>query len=459
MNSIRMNKVYRTSIFRFLASFFVALLLTNLLRESFFTQSQVYVLFLLFFSIGLLFTEAIPAFVVGLFIISYLVFALGNPNLNSNPVDIAPYVNTFSSSIIWLLLGGFFLAAAMSKTGLDESLFQFTLKLSGANPRILVIALMLTTMLASMIMSNTAATAIAIAGVTPLLNKLGKDAGLSKALLIGIPMAASTGGMGTIIGSPPNAIAAGAIEHAGLKMDFLSWLSYGFPVALGLGILGCATVLLYFVKGNEKLDLTLLSTKTDPNAYNNIQRLVVIIILVITVIMWLIGSWFDIKVASVSAIPLVGLTLFGIMKSEDVKKLPWDTLLLVAGGLSLGIALQKTELLLHYTNKIVALGLSQMLLVFILAYIAMLFSNVMSHTATAALLIPVGISMLPEKQIAISVIIALSSATAMLFPVSTPPNAIAFSTGLLSQKDFRLGGVVMGLLGPAVIVLWVLLVV
>jgi len=208
-------------ILSFLLSFGIALLLTLILKEPSFTDTQVYVLFLLFFALGLWFTEAVPAFAVSIFIIAYLVFMLGNENLNSTPQNIEKYVATFSSSMIWLMLGGFFMASAMTKTQLDETLFRFTLKVSGANPRNLLIGLMFTTMVASMLMSNTATTAMVIASIMPLLNSLGKKSPLSKAFLLGVPIAATTGGMGTIIGSPPNLIAVGALESIGINISFL----------------------------------------------------------------------------------------------------------------------------------------------------------------------------------------------------------------------------------------------
>ena len=99
----------------FLLSFGIAVGLTLLLKEPGFNDSQVYVLFLLFFAVGLWITEAIPAFAVSLFIIAFLVFALGNKYFNSAPENVEEYVRTFSDSIIWLLLGGFFLAKAMDK--------------------------------------------------------------------------------------------------------------------------------------------------------------------------------------------------------------------------------------------------------------------------------------------------------------------------------------------------------
>src|SRR6188768_745380 len=222
----------KRSVLYFLLSFIVAFILTLLLKEPSFTTTQVYVLFILFFAMGLWFTEAVPPFAVSVLIIAYLVFMLGNKNLNATPENIEKYVTTFASSVIWLMLGGFFLAAAMTKTKLDEALFRFTLRISGTDPRNLLIGLMFTTMIASMLMSNTAATAMVIASIMPLLNSLGEKSGLSKALLLGVPIAATTGGMGSVIGSPPNLIAVGALENMGISISFLDWMKFGLPIAI-----------------------------------------------------------------------------------------------------------------------------------------------------------------------------------------------------------------------------------
>lgn len=238
----------KNRVVKFFLSLLAATVLAYFLKQPGYTDSQNYVLFLLFFSIGLWFTEAIPAFAVSLLVIAFLVFALGNKNLNSAPEKVDRYVNTFSSSVIWLLLGGFFLASAMTKTKLDAALLRFTIRLSGTNPRNLLIGLMTTTMLASMIMSNTATTAMVLAAVTPLIRSLGRESGTGKALLLGVPVAASTGGMATLIGSPPNAIAAGALEDAGIHMDFLTWMMYGMPVAFLLTAIACFALTRRYLK-------------------------------------------------------------------------------------------------------------------------------------------------------------------------------------------------------------------
>jgi sodium-dependent dicarboxylate transporter 2/3/5 len=156
-------------------------------------------------------------------------------------------------------------------------------------------------------------------------------------------------------------------------------------------------------------------------------------------------------------VPLVFLTLTGVLKSKDVQGLPWDTLLLVAGGLSLGMALQNSGLLEYYAQQMRNIKVPHIVLIFILAYITMVFSNIMSNTATSTVLIPIGIAILPGFEMQIAIIIGLAASTALFLPVSTPPNAIAYSTGFLKISDFRTGGFVVGVLGPLLAILWVLI--
>jgi sodium-dependent dicarboxylate transporter 2/3/5 len=152
------------------------------------------------------------------------------------------------------------------------------------------------------------------------------------------------------------------------------------------------------------------------------------------------------------------LPLTGILNGADVRAIGWDTLLLVAGGLALGAALKQTGLLDLYAARIASLEVPGIVLYALLAYTTMAFSNVMSHTATSTVLIPLGLTILPSQPVEVCMIIGLAASTALFLPVSTPPNAIAYSTGLIEQRDLRLGGALIGFLGPALIIGWVLLV-
>jgi sodium-dependent dicarboxylate transporter 2/3/5 len=446
------------SVLYFIGSLVVALTLTWLVKEPTFTDSQVYVFFLLFFSIGLWITEAIPAFAVALFIMAFLVFALGNPHFNSAPEKIDRYVNTFSSSIIWLMLGGFFLAAAMTKTKLDERLLKLTLRVSGRKPKNIVIAFMCTTMFASMIMSNTATTAMLVAALTPLLNRLGKS-GISTAMLLGISIAATTGGMATIIGTPPNPIAAGMLENNGIRMDFLRWIIYGLPVSVVLTAISCFVLVRVFVKSSAPVPLDFQQEqKVGSKNELSFHRKLVLVVLVVTILLWLTSSLHGITVAAVAAIPIVIFTLTGVITAEDVRALPWDTLFLVAGSMSLGEALESTKILEHYSSQLNGININPVVFLVIFAYITMIFTNIMSNAAASTVLIPLAFAILPDYKLESAMTIGLSASTALFLPVSTPPNAICFSTGLLRQKDFLLGGFLIGIIGPLLSVLWVLLV-
>jgi solute carrier family 13 (sodium-dependent dicarboxylate transporter), member 2/3/5 len=439
----------------FLLSMLCAFVLTHLIKDRSFSDSQNYVLFLLFFSIGLWLSGAIPPFAVGLFIMAYLYFTLGNARLNSHPQNVARYVQTFSNSIIWLLLGGFFLAEAMTKTGIDVYFFKFAVKLSGKVPKNILLGVMLMTMVASMIMSNSATTSMVIASVMPLIRKLGKNS-FTQALLVGIPLAATVGGMGTIIGSPTNAIAVGELENNGITLSFLKWMCFGIPISLILTFAGWWLLKRMYVRDISPIELELTSEELPIEEGMQTKRRIVLIVLIASVLLWMTSSFHNISVAAVAVVPIVFLTMTRVLSSEDVRKLPWDTLLLVAGGLSLGLALQDTGLLEHFANRVMGSGFSSTIMFFIFAYTTMIFSNIMSNTATATILIPLGIYMMPGHATQIAVIIGLAASTALLLPVSTPPNAIAYSTGLVKQKDFFPGGLVIGLLGPLLITFLVL---
>ncbi|MDH2999119.1 transporter [Pasteurellaceae bacterium LFhippo2] len=433
------------------------------LADPIFTQTQVYVIALLFFAISLWVTEAIPPFSVGILIIGCLVLIMGLDAEHSH----TKYLQTWSDNIIWLFLGGFFLAEAMKKTKLDILLLQYVLPRFGQNPRSVLWGLMLVTAIMSMFMSNTATTAMMIATVSPIFVSLDKKANFSRALLLGIPAAASIGGMGTIIGSPPNAIAVGALENAGYSISFLEWMLIGTPIAFVLLFAFWRTLIIRYRIGEQTeltFDFLSKAVEVEESQEEKTQKSIVIVILAITLFCWLFAKWLGIPVAAASGIPIVGLTMLGILDSDDIRQLPWDTLMLVAGGLALGLAIEEQGIATHFVSKISHIQLSFTTLLILFGFITVLLSNFMSNTAATTILIPVALSLLAVvgadvNPIILPLVIGLSASCALFLPVSTPPNAIAFSTGLIQQSEFRLGGVVAGLLGPVFSIVWVLLIV
>ena len=449
----------------FLLSIIFAFVLTYWINSPELDQAQVYVLFLLFLSIGLWVSEAVPPFAVGLLIFGFLVFALGGYYAEIDPDNaskyVAKYVQTWSNSVIWLMLGGFVIAEAMQKVGLDKSLFKMTISKFGSKPRNVLLGIMLVTAIFSMIMSNTATTAMMIAAVIPFINTLDKNAPFSRALLIGIPAAASLGGMGTIIGSPPNAIAVDAMNNHGVQFGFLEWMIIGFPVAVILVLLFWLFLINKFVPKVSTIDLSFLSDMEEESPSNsrifNIKRKIVSGVLLLTLTLWLTGNIHGIPASAVSLLPIMLLTMLGIVSGNDVRKLPWDTLMLVAGGLSLGLAIQETGLAEYYVKMISNYDLNLYALMIVFSLLTVIFSNFMSNTATTTILIPIAIILVSSNQVILPLVIGLSASAALFLPISTPPNAIAFSTGKLEQKDFRAGGLVAGIIGPIVIIAMVLL--
>jgi sodium-dependent dicarboxylate transporter 2/3/5 len=449
----------------FVVSLLVSYGLFYLVQDPEFSITQSYVLFILFFAIALWVTEAIPPFAVGILIIGYLVFTLGQDDAE----NVKQYVQTWSDSVIWLFLGGFFLAEAMKKTGLDKDLLKITVPKFGNKSSVILLGFMLLTAVLSMLMSNTATTAMMIATITPILKNLGSSSPLSKNLLIGIPAAASIGGMGTIIGSAPNAIVVGALEGVGVSISFLEWMLFGVPISLIVIFVFWFALLRSNPIKTKTLDLSYVFNTVDervthdPTPYKRRQlnKKITLIILVVTLLMWLTSGFTGVPVAMVSGIPIVFLTMLSIINSDEVRALPWDTLMLVAGGLSLGLAVQEQGLAEYFVGLIPADSINIYILYIAFALFTVIFSNIMSNTATATIFIPIAISLILSigsvNTITLPMIIGLSASCALLLPVSTPPNAIAFSTGMLHQSDFRFGGLFVGLLGPAVVILWSLL--
>jgi sodium-dependent dicarboxylate transporter 2/3/5 len=432
----------------FLGNFALAIFISSFFNNLGYADDINYVFFLSILAVGLWVTEAIPPFAVGIFIIAGLLLGFGTDFIlgeeHKTPVEM--YLGTWTSNVIWLLLGGFFLAEGMSIANLDRALFKFTIDKFGADPDRLLLGLMLTTAIGSMVMSNTATTAMMISSILPLARAMGKGSAYTKALMVGIPAAATLGGMGTIIGSTPNAIAVGALQEKGINITFVEWMLFGLPTAM----IGIYIFWRFLIKKLQlsKVELDLSKILGKSSTQKGFEKNAVLFTLVITVSMWLTEPLHGIPIAATSAIPIVLLTLFQVIKSEDVRRLPWDTLMLVAGGLALGIAMVDVGLTDIIMEKVSALPIPLIGVAVVFAIIAVLISNIMSNTAASSILVPLGLSLPGMWAFAVPLVVALSCSCALLLPVSTPSNAIAFSTGMVEQKNFRPGGILMIFVGP-----------
>ncbi|MCF7905071.1 MAG: DASS family sodium-coupled anion symporter [Candidatus Marinimicrobia bacterium] len=419
--------------------------------------APMWTLFILIFAAGLWLTEAIPAFAVAILIIALEILILGEPGgvFAKGPNDWQMFVAPWASPIMWLFLGGFVLGQAAQSTGLDRMMARFVLRGFGTNPSIILLGAMGITFLFSMFMSNTATTAMMMSVMAPVISALKKEDPFAKALLLGIPFAANVGGMATIIGSPPNAIAAGLLSESH-DINFIQWMIAGLPPALILFFVAWLFLKTAHPAQEAKLDLRGLEWETRTGSQMPMwKRLLVLPVFMVAVLLWMTGPLHGMPTAVVSFLPITVFAVAGILNAAEVRRLNWDVLILLAGGLSLGIAIQKTGLAEWLLGLLPLGSLGMMALAFLMAYATTILSNFMSNTAATNILAPLAIAVAVGFEPIIVIPLALGASAAMCLPISTPPNAIAFATGKLKSTDFLKGGLIMGVLGPLVAVLWI----
>ncbi|MDP0490365.1 MAG: DASS family sodium-coupled anion symporter [Verrucomicrobiota bacterium JB023] len=389
--------------------------------------------------------EAMPAFAVGLLVIGLQIALLGMPG----GVLFAPeetngwtvFVQPWAKPTMWLFFGGFVLAQACTKTGLDRWLAGLLLGRLTQSPTRLMAGVMAVTFVFSMFMSNTATAAMMMAVAAPLFASQPRESPYTKGLVLAVALAANLGGIGTIIGTPPNAIVAAQMP-AGEKLDFFKWMTVALPPAIILALLGFGLLWWLFVRGTDCGALA-LEEVGEQDARAQRQRYSVMVVFALTVVLWMGESIFHVSAPVVSFLPIVALAVIGVIDADDIRALPWDVLLLLAGGLSLGVGVQESGLAEWMAGKVPD-SLSGLGMAMAFGLIAVVLSNLMSNTATAAMLVPLAISIAPAESVRMVLLaIALSCSLAMALPISTPPNAIVYGSGRLASRDFLLPGGVM----------------
>jgi sodium-dependent dicarboxylate transporter 2/3/5 len=413
-------------------------------------------LFILLFAAGLWITEAIPAFAVALLAIGLEIAVLGRPGgvFATEPGQWTMFVAPWASPVIWLFFGGFVLASAANRTGLDRWLSRWVVARCGDRPQWILLGVMGITFVFSMFVSNTATTAAMIAMTTPLIASLPRKDPFAKALLLGVPFAAGLGGLGTIIGSPPNAIAHGALQGAD-KINFLQWMAFGAPPALVLFLVVWGFLLWRYRPASDHIDLSGLQTSEPiPQMLPLWQRATVMITFGITVGLWITGPLHGIPTPVVSFVPITIFTMTSVLGTAEIRSLQWDILLLLTGGLSLGVAVSETGLAAWMVDRLPVETLGPIGMALGLAYTCLALSNFMSNTAAANILIPIAAALGTSSPGPFVIPLALSASAAMCLPVSTPPNAIAFAQGRLQARDFLPGGLLVGVLAPVIAVFW-----
>ena len=366
---------------------------------------------------------------------------------------------SFADPVVMLFMGGFVLAIMAEKYGLDVTLARILLKPFGTKPKMVLLGFLLVIAIFSMFMSNTATAAMMLAFLAPVLAVLPSDDKGKIGLSLSIPIAANLGGIGTPIGTPPNATAVKFLSEAGCEVTFGEWVIRMIPyVVIMLAVAWVVLQVFFPFKAKEiKLEIPENKRKADWKTY------VVWVTFIGTILLWATEKLTGINSNIVALIPLGVLTALGIFTKDDIKEINWSVLWLVAGGFALGTCLQGTGLAKVLINAIPFGSMSVVLVLIVAGVVCYFLSNFISNSATAALLIPILIVVaegmadpaaannsqflaVGGTQAMIS-FIAICASIAMLFPISTPPNAIAASTGLVETKDMAKVGIIIGAIG------------
>ncbi len=410
--------------------------------------------------------EIIPNWTTSLLVITIALLTVSNKGLGffcdpqyGQLVTYSRIMASMADPVVMLFLGGFVLAIMAEKYGLDVTLARALLKLFGTRPQVVLLGFLVMISIFSMFMSNTATAAMMLSLLAPVLSKLPADDKGKVGLALSIPVAANLGGIGTPIGTPPNATAKGALEQAGFDVSFGDWCIHMIPYVLIMIII--AWFLLRYLFPFKTKELKLEIPKSDKK--KDWRTYVVWITFFATILLWATEQLTKINSNIVAFVPLAVFTATGLFGKEEIKEINWNVLWLVAGGFALGYCLQDTGLAKVLINAIPFGSMSVVLVLVIAGLVCYFLSNFISNSATAALLIPILIVVaegmadpaaannasflsLGGTQ-AMIIFVATCASIAMLFPISTPPNAIASSTGLVETKDMTKVGIVVGFIG------------
>lgn len=368
-----------------------------------------------------------------------------------------PALQAFANPTIFLFFGGFVIATALSVQKLDQYIANRVISLARGNFVVAILLLFSVTSLFSMGISNTATAAMIIPLAIGMLKNVDYQTNRNTYVfvILGVAYSASVGGMGSLVGSPPNAIVASQ-----LHLTFSDWLKYGIPVMMGL--MPLMLLAMYIVlKPNFKIKVT------TENLVDKLTRkqYITIIIFIVTALSWIFGDFLNSTISSilgiakiaefdalVAMIAAVLVCFSGVASWKEVQdNTDWGVLLLFGGGLTLSAVLTSSGASKALVDGVVFLieGKHFYLIGLLVAVFIIFLTEFTSNTASAALLVPIFISIAQELEmnpLGLSLIIGLGASCAFMLPVATPPNAIAYGTGMVNQNDMIKIGFVLNIL-------------
>lgn len=443
-------------------------------------------------------TEAIPIPATA------LIPLIGFPALGVlSPTDAA---SPYADKVIFLFLGGFIIAASMQRWNLHRRIALSIIARTGTSPRQIILGFMIATAFISLWISNTATAMMMIPIAVAIIGTIGVDAfrhegspeqlDFAKALVISIAYAASIGGIGTIIGSPPNGIFLAQMDtlfptHP--PIDFVSWMAFGIPlVAIFIPLTWLWLIYGPFRHLPKKLpqSKSVIADELKKLGPMKPGERWTLIVFIMTAFMWIFSKSKEIGDITIpgldifipglddSTIAMFGAILLFVlpvsirnreytMDWESVLKIPWGILILFGGGICLSKAFIKSGLADQLVKHLTTLSILDVLFIILLVAILVSFlTEVTSNTAIASVMMPIlavaSVSMMINP-IILMLTAALTASLAFMLPVATPPNAVAYSTGYLSMRELMRTGFILNILGVLLvtvfmytIILWAL---
>ncbi len=392
---------------------------------------------------------------------------------------------SYGNHLIFLFMGGFFIAATMQRWNLHRRIALHTIRLVGLTPRMIVLGFMLATAFLSMWISNTATTMMmftiglaVVNHVSTLLEERGLDVGpghfrFATSLMLGIAYAASIGGIATLIGTPPNAVFAGVIEQTyGLRISFLDWMLFAMPLSVVmLGLTWWYLTAFAFPSETEELPggRELIRRELEQLGPMSSQEKSVLAVFTTVALAWIFHGLIDIPALAMindSTIAIAGAVLL-FMIPANLKKgeflldwrtavtIPWDIIILFGGGFALANAFAASGLTAWLAGELTLLqGIGLVGIVFAVVLLVIFLTEITSNTATATLFLPLMGALalaIDVHPYALMSAAAIAASFAFMLPVATPPNAIVFSSRYVTIGQMAAAGVWLNILGSLLI--------
>ena len=397
-------------------------------------------------------TEAIHVTITAL-IVPVAAAVMGFPEMTTTKS-----LSTFADPIIFLFFGGFALATALHVQKLDRKIAFWIMSLTGAHLGMASIMLFVVTAALSMWISNTATAAMILPLALGIIGHMDvkKERNTMAFILLGIAYSSSIGGLGTLVGSPPNAITAKA-----LNMDFAGWLKVGMPMML---LLMPLMVLSLWVVFRPQLNRRIELPREDIPWTR--ERVLSLVVFAMTALAWILGDQVK-NVLGIAApdtwIAITAAIVIGMLRLASWRQISdntdWGVLFLFGGGITLSNIMRSSGASAVLGDMVAGFlsGASPFIVILGVTTFIVLLTEFTSNTASAALLVPV-FAAIAERMgmppIVLVLVIGIGASCAFMLPVATPPNAIVFGTGKIVQRDMVKAGIVLNAVSIAVLALW-----